>query len=67
MSDTFSIILGAALVVAAVAISVYLYLTSRRSRTAPLSEQGRAEQEARRQLEEAQGAQIRHTGRGAGL
>ncbi|MBX0301465.1 hypothetical protein K2F54_15940 [Cryobacterium sp. 1639] len=67
MSDTFSIILGAALVVAAIAISVFLYLISRQPRTAPLSEQGRAEQEARRQLDEAQGAKIRHTGRGAGL
>jgi len=67
VSDTFSIILGAVLVVAAVAISLFLYLTSRRSRTAPLTEQDRAEQEARGHLESAQAAQIRQTGRGAGL
>jgi hypothetical protein len=67
MSDTFSLILGAALVAGAVLISVFLYLTSRRSRSAPVSEQEQAELDARRHLEAAQAANIRHTGRGAGL
>ncbi|TFD88512.1 hypothetical protein E3T61_11795 [Cryobacterium lactosi] len=47
MSETFSLILGIILVVAAIAISVFLYFISRRSRSAPLSDRERAEQAAR--------------------
>ena len=67
MSDTFSLILGAALVVAAVAITLFLYLSSRRSSTGPRTEHDQAERDARSQVEAAQGAKIRNTGRGAGL
>jgi len=67
MSETFSLILGIILVVAAIAISVFLYLISRRSRSAPLSDRERAEQAARSETEAAQGTKIRTIGRGAGL
>ncbi|WP_130178874.1 hypothetical protein [Cryobacterium sp. SO1] len=67
MSESFSLILGIILVVAAIAISVFLYLVSRRSRSAPLSNRERAEQAARSATEAAQGPNIRNTGRGAGL
>jgi hypothetical protein len=67
MSDTFTLVLGTALVLGAIAISVFLYVTSRRSRSAHLTEQERAERDARTQLEAAQGTKIRNTGRGAGL
>ncbi|QYF72280.1 hypothetical protein [Cryobacterium sp. PAMC25264] len=67
MSDTFTLVLGTVLVLGAIAVSLFLYVTSRRSQSTQLTEQERAERDARTQLEAAQGTKIRTTGRGAGL
>lgn len=67
MSETFSLILGIILVAVAIAVSVFLYVVSRRPRSAPLSDRERAENDSRREIEAAQGPTIRNTGRGAGL
>ncbi|WP_120339730.1 hypothetical protein [Cryobacterium soli] len=67
MSDTLTLILGTALVLGAIAVAVFLYVSSRRPRSAPLSAREQAERDARTQLEDAQGTKIRNIGRGAGL
>jgi hypothetical protein len=67
VSETFSLILGIILVAVAIAVSVFLYVVSRRPRSGPLSDRERAESDARRAIEAAQGPTIRNTGRGAGF
>ncbi|ASD22783.1 hypothetical protein B7495_12390 [Cryobacterium sp. LW097] len=67
MSETFSLILGILILVVAIAVSVFLYVISRRPRSAPLSAQERAEHDSRSETEAAQSPKIRNIGRGAGL